>query len=280
MPGRHGHRASATAGSFTSSPTAATRAACRWAPGTSWCTTRAARRTPTRDVVIQEGQTTTVDFSLIDVRGPAFAGTTVLPARRTRPDPTSWRPSPTYSGVAERHLLLPRRRRAALRAAADRGRSRARAWCAARSPASPWAAASSTGSPPDDLGSATSSRLGAPVADVPLPGREHPDRRRPTWRPPAAGRWRAPATPRTRASGPASIPNGDRRRRRRPSCPATTTPPRARCAGSPARTPRAASRAATTSTAAPPRCYSPVYNLSGYSGVTVSYWRWYTNDTG
>ena len=26
--------------------------------------------------------------------------------------------------------------------------------------------------------------------------------------------------------------------------------------------------------------YSPIYNLSTYSAVTVSYWRWYTNDTG
>ncbi len=238
-----------------------------------------------RDVVIQEGQATVVNFGLTDIGGPAFSGTTQLPDTTSPTGPYTVETSLTdITGIAERHLYFTSSTAGGpfelpltvVNPATGllRGQipgqalgSRVQYWFTAR----------------DILGNASQEPAGAPwptfsfqvsqPTQVVLDAMETDT----GWQvnvdgadDASTGFWTRvdPNTVVNAAGGYNVVPGDDHTAAPGTLCWVTGQDNEGAVQGG-----QDVDGGATT-------LYSPVYNLSDYTSVTVSYWRWYTNDTG
>ncbi len=240
----------------------------------------------TRDVVIQETVAAVVDFSLVDVRGPGFAGTTVLGNTEDTGGPYVVESTITdLTGVAERHLYYtssttggpfeaPLTVIDALTGLV-RGEipgqalgSRVQYWLTAADPVgnvsaepfgAPWPTfvfqvAQATPLVADDMETDTGWLVNVNGTDTATTG---------VW---------------TRVD-PALVVDVDNASRVVSPADDHTPEPGALCWVTGQDT-EGADQGGNDVDGGATTLYSPVYDLSAYGGATVSYWRWYTNDTG
>ncbi len=240
----------------------------------------------TRDVVIQEGVATVVDFSLTDVRGPAFTGTTVLGNTTDTAGPYVVESTITdLTGVAERHLYYTSSTTGGpfeapltvidVGAGLVRGEipgqplgSRVQYWLTAADP----------------LGNASAEPLGAPwpayVFQVAQPTMlVEDDLESDTgWLVNVNGTDTASAGVWTRVD-PNLVVDVDNANRVVSPADDHTPAPGVMCWVTGQDT-EGSDQGGNDVDGGATTLYSPVYDLSAHGGATVSYWRWYTNDTG